>query len=126
MKILVVEDELKTGDYLRQGLMEAGFVVDLLRNGEDGLHAALGETYDLVILDVSDIRLRCERRPITSYLARLIAVLVKRRIYGASTSWQAGVRSSTYQIYASGMGANQPHRICPIYSPFYRRLGLGK
>ena len=37
MKILVVEDELKTGDYLRQGLMEAGFVVDLVRNGEDGL-----------------------------------------------------------------------------------------
>ena len=52
MKILVVEDELKTGDYLRQGLMEAGFVVDLLRNGEDGLHAALSEAYDLVILDV--------------------------------------------------------------------------
>ncbi len=52
MKILVVEDELKTGDYLRQGLMEAGFVVDLVRNGEDGLHAALSETYDLAILDV--------------------------------------------------------------------------
>ena len=52
MKILVVEDELKTGDYLRQGLMEAGFIVDLLRNGEDGLHAALSEAYDLAILDV--------------------------------------------------------------------------
>lgn len=52
MKILVVEDEPKTGDYLRQGLTEAGFVVDLARNGMDGLH--LGETgdYDLVILDV--------------------------------------------------------------------------
>ena len=52
MKILVVEDERKTGEYLKQGLTEAGFVVDLVRNGEDGLHAALGETYDLVILDV--------------------------------------------------------------------------
>lgn len=52
MKILVVEDEPKTGDYLRQGLMEAGFVVDLARDGIDGLH--LGETgeYDLAILDV--------------------------------------------------------------------------
>ena len=52
MKILVVEDEPKTGDYLRQGLVEAGFVVDLARNGTDGLH--LGETgeYDLAILDV--------------------------------------------------------------------------
>lgn len=52
MKILVVEDEPKTGDYLRQGLVEAGFVVDLARDGLDGRH--LGETgdYDLAILDV--------------------------------------------------------------------------
>lgn len=52
MKILIVEDELKTGDYLRQGLGEAGFVVDLARDGTDGLHQALQESYDLVILDV--------------------------------------------------------------------------
>ncbi len=41
MKILVVEDEIKTGDYLRQWLAEAGFVVDLARDGLDGLHLAL-------------------------------------------------------------------------------------
>ena len=52
MKVLVVEDEAKTGDYLRQGLSEAGFVVDLARDGQDGLHLALTEAYDLVILDV--------------------------------------------------------------------------
>ena len=52
MKILIVEDEHKTGDYLRQGLREAGFVVDLSRDGTDGLHQALEESYDLVILDV--------------------------------------------------------------------------
>ena len=52
MKILVVEDEIKTGDYLRQGLIEAGFVVDLARDGRDGLHAALTADYELVILDV--------------------------------------------------------------------------
>ncbi len=52
MKILAIEDELKTGNYLKQGLIEAGFVVDLARNGEDGLHSALTEAYDLVILDV--------------------------------------------------------------------------
>ena len=52
MKILVVEDEPKTGNYLKQGLLEAGFVVDLARNGEDGLHDALTVDYDLVILDV--------------------------------------------------------------------------
>lgn len=52
MKILIVEDEPKTGDYLKQGLMEAGFVVDLARDGEDGLHWALTEAYDMMILDV--------------------------------------------------------------------------
>ncbi|MDP3845949.1 MAG: heavy metal response regulator transcription factor [Pseudomonas sp.] len=52
MKILVAEDEPKTGLYLHQGLSEAGFVVDRLTNGSDALQAALGETYDLLILDV--------------------------------------------------------------------------
>ncbi len=52
MKILIVEDELKTGDYLRQGLTEAGFTVDLTRDGADGLHQAISEDYDLIILDV--------------------------------------------------------------------------
>ena len=52
MKILIVEDETKTGDYLKQGLSESGFVVDLARDGVDGLHLALSETYDLVVLDV--------------------------------------------------------------------------
>ncbi len=52
MRILVVEDESKTGDYLKQGMVEAGFVVDLVRSGNAGLHQALTEAYDLAILDV--------------------------------------------------------------------------
>ncbi|MET4162535.1 MAG: heavy metal response regulator transcription factor [Marinobacterium sp.] len=52
MKLLIVEDEVKTGDYLRQGLGEAGFVVDLARTGMDGLALLMEERYDLVILDV--------------------------------------------------------------------------
>ena len=52
MKILIVEDEPKTGDYLKQGLTEAGFVVDLVRDGMDGMHQALTEDYDLAVLDV--------------------------------------------------------------------------
>lgn len=52
MKLLVVEDEDKTGDYLRQGLSEAGFVVDLARNGLDGHHLAMTGSYDLIVLDV--------------------------------------------------------------------------
>ena len=52
MKILIIEDEPKTGEYLRQGLSEAGFVVDLAHNGIDGLHLAEQGDYELVILDV--------------------------------------------------------------------------
>src|SRR3546814_8072266 len=52
MKLLVVEDEIKTGEYVHQGLMESGFVVDLARTGLDGRHLALTESYDLIILDV--------------------------------------------------------------------------
>lgn len=52
MKILIVEDETKTGDYLRQGLTEAGYAVELARNGVDGLHLALTDDHDLIVLDV--------------------------------------------------------------------------
>ncbi len=52
MKLLIVEDEPKTGNYLRQGLIEAGYVVDLACNGVDGLHLADSGEYQLVILDV--------------------------------------------------------------------------
>jgi two-component system copper resistance phosphate regulon response regulator CusR len=52
MKLLIVEDEPKTGNYLRQGLIEAGYVVDLACNGVDGLHLAGSGEYQLIILDV--------------------------------------------------------------------------
>ncbi|PCK07280.1 MAG: DNA-binding response regulator [Alteromonadaceae bacterium] len=52
MRLLIVEDEQKTGDYLKQGLSEAGFLVSLARTGLDGLHLAMTEEFDLLILDV--------------------------------------------------------------------------
>ena len=52
MKILIVEDEIKTGEYLRQGFREAGFNADLVRTGVDGLHMAREGDHDLIILDV--------------------------------------------------------------------------
>ncbi len=53
MKILVIEDDPKTGDYLKKGLRESGYSVDLSRTGTDGLRMALAHAYDLVVLDVS-------------------------------------------------------------------------
>ena len=52
MRLLVVEDEVKTGDYLKQGLSESGFQVSLARNGLDGHHFAMTELFDVIILDV--------------------------------------------------------------------------
>lgn len=52
MRLLVVEDEAKTGDYLKQGLSEAGFQVSLARNGLDGHHLAMTDLFDVIILDV--------------------------------------------------------------------------
>lgn len=53
MKILVIEDDPKTGDYLKKGLRESGYAVDLSRTGTDGLQMALAHDYDLVVLDVT-------------------------------------------------------------------------
>lgn len=52
MRVLIVEDEAKTADYLRRGLTEQGHVVDVAGNGIDGLHAAREGRHDLIVLDV--------------------------------------------------------------------------
>jgi two-component system copper resistance phosphate regulon response regulator CusR len=52
MRILIVEDERKTAAYLQKGFAENGFVVDTALRGDDGLHLALTQEYDLVVLDV--------------------------------------------------------------------------
>ena len=52
MRILVVEDEVKTADYLRKGLSESGYHVDVALNGLDGQHLAQEFEFDLIILDV--------------------------------------------------------------------------
>jgi two-component system, OmpR family, copper resistance phosphate regulon response regulator CusR len=52
MKILVIEDEDKTARFLKKGLVEAGFVVDVAEDGEDGLNLALEAEFDLIVLDL--------------------------------------------------------------------------
>lgn len=52
MRILIVEDENKTADYLCKGLQQSGFIVDVARDGEDGLFLATQFHYDLIILDI--------------------------------------------------------------------------
>lgn len=52
MKLLIVEDEAKTVEYLAKGLEEQGHAVDAATSGTDGLHLALEHDYDVVVLDV--------------------------------------------------------------------------
>ena len=52
MKTLIIEDEPRAADYLRQGLVEASYSVEIARTGTDGLHAAITGDYDLVLLDL--------------------------------------------------------------------------
>jgi len=52
MLILIIEDDLKTADYLRKGLSENGFKVKIATEGDEGLHLALTRDFDLILLDV--------------------------------------------------------------------------
>ena len=52
MKILVIEDEPRAAQYLRQGLSEHGYIVETALTGADGLHSAISGDHDLVLLDI--------------------------------------------------------------------------
>ena len=73
VKILIVEDEKKLAKFLKKGLQEEGYAVDVVHDGEDGLFMATGKEYDLVILDI--------------YIPKLdgFAVLKRLRQQGATT-----------------------------------------
>jgi two-component system OmpR family response regulator len=51
VKILLIEDDSQTADYIAKGLREHGHVVDKTDNGRDGLYMATGEPYDVMIVD---------------------------------------------------------------------------
>jgi heavy metal response regulator len=52
MKILIAEDEKKVAHFVKKGLQEEGYAVDVASNGEDGLTLATETPYDLIILDI--------------------------------------------------------------------------
>jgi DNA-binding response OmpR family regulator len=52
MRVLMVEDEVRLADTVRRGLTDAGFVVELVDNGEDAVWAATENTYDVIVLDI--------------------------------------------------------------------------
>ncbi|PKN28095.1 MAG: DNA-binding response regulator [Deltaproteobacteria bacterium HGW-Deltaproteobacteria-21] len=53
MRLLVVEDEKKVARFIKQGLEEEGYAVDVAHDGEEGLQMVLDRVHDLIILDIS-------------------------------------------------------------------------
>ena len=53
MRVLIIEDEIKTAEYLQQGLSECGYIVDYALTGTDGIHLFQTQSYALVLLDVN-------------------------------------------------------------------------
>ncbi len=81
MRVLVIEDESGVAGFLKKGLREASYAVDLADNGTDGLHKALTETYDAIVLDLMlpgvdgfsilrEVRSRDIRTPVICLTAR--------------------------------------------------------
>ncbi len=52
MRVLVVEDDSRIAGFLEQGLSEAGYAVDVARDGEEGAAYALASVYDVIVLDI--------------------------------------------------------------------------
>lgn len=52
MKLLIVEDDTKIASFIAKGMREAGYVVDVCTNGDDGLECGLGGQYDAAIVDI--------------------------------------------------------------------------
>lgn len=52
MKILLIEDHEKTGNRVKKGSEEAGFIVDITADGRNGLYLAPENNYQLIILDI--------------------------------------------------------------------------
>ncbi len=52
MRLLLVEDDKKIAFFVKTGLKEAGYAVDHVIDGEDGLHLALTEPYDIAVIDL--------------------------------------------------------------------------
>ena len=52
MKILLVEDDKTGSHFIEKGLKEANYVVDVAFDGEEGLHLALSQVYEIIILDI--------------------------------------------------------------------------
>ena len=88
MRLLIVEDEKKIADFLRESLEAEYFAVDVVEDGDKGAYYAQINEYDLIILDVllpkkdglevlHELRAHASRRPVERHPATCIKQAVK-------------------------------------------------
>jgi CheY-like chemotaxis protein len=80
MKVLIIEDEPKAAAYLKKGLTENGFVVDVASDGQTGLHQAPDNAYDVIACDV----------------------MLPRVVHPFAAAGRGGVRRGRRRVLASG------------------------
>lgn len=94
MRILVVEDEKKIADFIKRGLKEEGYAVDISSDGENGLFLAKTNDYDLILLDLMLPKLDgitlCKRLREAKMLAPIIMLTAKDAVRDKVTGLDAG------------------------------------
>jgi heavy metal response regulator len=90
VKILIVEDEKKVANFIKKGLQEEGYVVDMAHNGEDGLTLATESAYDVIILDIylpkldglAVLRMLREEKVTTPVLLLTVRATIEDKVLG--------------------------------------------
>lgn len=94
MRLLVVEDEYKIARFIRKGLIEEGYAVDIARNGEEALSYATSAPYDLIILDLLIPKIDgitvCRRLRESSLAVAILILTAKDSIEDRVTGLDAG------------------------------------
>jgi heavy metal response regulator len=93
MRILVVEDEKKVAGFIKQGLEEEGYAIDVAPDGREGLAMALDGVHDLIILDInlpkldglSVLREFRQRRGQTPVLLLTVRAAIEDKVLGLDT-----------------------------------------
>jgi heavy metal response regulator len=104
MRILVVEDQHKIAEFIRRGLKEEGYSVDVAYDGEQGYHLARINDYDLIILDLVlpkiDGLTLCRQLRQEQYTGPILILTVKDSVKDKVTGLDAGANDYLTKPFA--------------------------
>ena len=104
MRILVVEDEKKIAGFIKRGLKEEGYAVDVAGDGEEGYELAAVNDYDLIILDIMlprcDGITLCKKLRAEKFEAPIIMLTAKTSVHDKVTGLDAGANDYLTKPFA--------------------------